>query len=394
MKKIILLLSALLGFSSLYAEEDFELNDKLEKMSSNYISNISNQINNLKQTVADDFGTDFINYCTLLICLGAIFYLGMKMLHTLQKGNTIDFNTLIIPFLFIFLVGSYRPLTQAIDFVTQGFEYFVASKTKNINITLEELRDQKIEISKKINSKIYEKEIEESGGGWFSTYWAGLKRIYRSWMEYVNVDRLVAYFLMFMMFISSFLVRIMGGILTILLYLIGPFALAASVFPMWKDSWKTWLSTYVYVQLFSPVAQLVSYILACLEKNSLEIDIVRLQDTYIHYADKLGTPVQETFYSGFTYIAFMAAGVVMYCAVPTIAGWIVAGQGGSTLSLLTALVSKPGAMLLTQLIKGGKKATKASGMAIYKRGSQAKAWFNRVSHGQNNSPTDTDNGIS
>lgn len=387
MKKVILLL--IFSFTTcigVYAEE-VKLSDKLEKMSSNYITNVTKQINDLKQTVADDFATDFINYCTLIICLGAIFFVGMKILHALQKGNPIDFNTLIIPFLFIFLIGSYRPLTQAMDFITQGFEYFVSSKTKNINVTLEELRDQKIELSKKINSKIYEKQIAEASG-WFSAYWVGMKKMFRELMEYVNLDRLIAYFFMFLVFISSFLVRIFSEILIILLYLIGPFALAVSIFPIWKDSWKTWLSTYIYVQLFSPLSQLISYILACLEKNSLQADIARLQDIYTHYADKLGTPIQETFYSGLTYIGFMAAGIVMYCAVPTIAGWIVPGQGGSTLSLLTALVSKPGAMLLTQLGKRGRNAVIGTGMVLKNTGIKAAKWLTRNIKSSNNTPPD------
>ena len=387
MRKIFLTLIALFIFGVLRASEEPKLSERLSKISNNYISNITKQIDTLKNTVANDFGNDFLNYCIVIICLGAIFYVGMKIIRSLQKGNNLEFDSLILPFLFIFLISSYRPLTTGVDYVTRGFEYFVATKTKNINEELGKLRDQKIELCEKINQKIYEKQIEKAQG-WFSVYWVKFKKLWRHLMDKLNTDGLVNYFFMLLMFVSAYLVRVLGGILTILLYLIGPFAISVSMIPIFKDSWKTWLTTYIYVQLFAPVSQLIGYVLANLEKNSLNVDIVRLEQIYTRYAENLTEPVPETFYSGITYLAFMAAGVVMYWAVPTICAWIVPAQGGSTLSVLTGLVTPP----LTAAVK---KLASGTGNTIGagKRGAvnMAKRAINYFKPGHSNP---TDQGIS
>ena len=337
----------------------------MEHQTKDYILNVTDQISDLKETIADDFGNDFVNYCIVIICTGAILFIGTKIIKCLLKGSPIDLETLIIPFLFIFIISAYRPATRFVDFTTHGFEYLIASKCANIDGELNALRDQKIELSKKINEKIYEQQLENADG-WFEEIWVEFKALWRDFIDLINIDKLVSYFFLLLMFISAFLIRVVGGILTILLYLIGPFSIAVSAIPAFKDTWKTWLSTYIWVQLFSPVAQLVGYVLANLEKSSLQIDIARLEQLYTQYAENFSEPVPETFYSGLTYLAFMAAGVLMYWCVPTIAGWIVPAQSGSTLSVLTAFASKLFATGVTQGGKAGRNLGKQGGKILKK----------------------------
>lgn len=335
------IISFLLCFSAinLFAQ-DPDLSLPLEKTTKNYIVNISNQIEDLKSVIAEDFGNDFVNYCILIICLAAIFHVGMKIIKSLQKGSLIDFNTLLLPFAFIFIICSYKPLTNFVDYTTNGFQYFISAKCSNIDNELNALRDEKINLARKINQKIYQEQLEKAGGWWLKELGAWLKKVWRMFRKWLTFDYIVGYFFLLLLFVSSFLIRIMGGILGIILYLVGPFAISISVFPIFKDSWRTWITNYIWVQLFSPVAQIVSYILACLEKNSLMIDINRMQEIYTNYAEHLSEPISENFYSGLTYIAFMAAGVVMFWCIPTICSWIIPAQGGGTLSVLSALASK------------------------------------------------------
>lgn len=332
--------------------QDPDLTPSLEKNTKNYIVNVGNQIEDLKNTIADDFGDDFVNYCIVLICIGAIFHVGMKIIKSLQKGNLIDLNTLILPFMFIFIVCSYRPITNFVDYTTNGFQYFISAKCDNIDNELNALRDEKINLARRINEKIYQTELEKAEGRLFKAFWAWVKKEWRTLQKWFTMDYIVGYFFLLLLFVSAFLIRIVGGILGVILYLIGPFSIAVSVIPIFKDSWKTWLTTYIWVQLFSPIAQIISYILANLEKNSLLIDINRMQQIYENYAEHLSEPISENFYSGLTYIAFMCAGVVMYWCVPTISGWLIPAQGGGTLSVLSALASKSFAGGMATLGKG------------------------------------------
>ena len=342
MRKLFITLIASCLFGNSFAEnKEPELSPLLSKLTKEYILNISDQIEQLKQTVADDFADDFVHYCILIICLAAICYVGMKIIKSLAKGSMIDLNTLLLPFFFIFIISFYHPMTSFISYTTKGFEYFIASKSNNIDNDLNELRNKKIDLSVKINKIMYEKLIEQADGSlmgelwWkFKHWWADIES------KYLNMDHVVGFFFLLLLFISSFIVRISGGLLTIILYIIGPFSIAVSAFPAFKDTWKTWLSTYIWAQLFAPVSQIVGYVLANLEKNALLNDIKRLEEVYTVYIEYIARPIPEEFHSGLAYIAFMASGVLMYWCVPTICGWIIPAQSGSTLSVLTALVSK------------------------------------------------------
>lgn len=338
-KLFLMLVTILIVTGYGFAENEPELTPELEKGNKTYIQNITQQIEDLEQTIADDFADDFVNYCIILIACGGIMYVGTKVIKCLQKGSPIDLNTLILPFFFIFVICCYRPFTDFVNYTASGFEFLIASKCKDIDTELNQLRDQKIKLIHDVNDKIYEVQMEEADG-WLDELWVIVKSWWRDLKAWINMDKVVGYIFLLMMFISAFLVRVVGGILYIILYIIGPISIAISAIPPFKDSWKTWLSTFIWAQLFSPISQIIGYILANLEKSSLLVDIARLEQIYEHYAGNLSEPLEESFYSGFTYIAFMAAGIVMYWCVPTIAAWITPAQGGSTLSLLNAMMTK------------------------------------------------------
>lgn len=343
MKKIILTFITICSLTgiSLAEEKEPELTPFLTKLTKGYILDVSEQINQLKQTIADDFADDFVNYCIVIICLAAICSVGMKIIKSLQKGSMIDLNSLILPFFFIFIISCYRPMSEFISYTTGGFEYFIASKCSSIDEELNQLRDQKVEIAIKINQKKYDKLIEKADGWLAAELWFK----FRNWWDdieakYFNLDYLVGYFFLLLLFISSFIIRIAGGLLTIILYVIGPFAIGVSAFPAFKDTWRTWLSTFIWAQLFTPVCQIISYILANLEKNALLNDIQRLEEIYAINAEFILKPISEDFFSGITYIAFMAAGVLMYWCVPSISSWLIPAQSGNTLSVLSGMLNK------------------------------------------------------
>lgn len=348
-RKLSLIFAAILiAAGYCFAEKEPELTPELEKNNKTYIQNVTQQIEDLEKVVADDFADDFVNYCIILIALGGIMYVGMKIIKCLQKGSPVDLNTLILPFFFVFVICSYRPFTSFVRHTASGFEYLIASKCKDIDTELNQLRDEKVRLIRKVNDKIYEVQMEQADG-WVEELWVIIKSCWRDLKAWINMDKIVGYIFLLMMFISAFLVRIVGGILYIVLYIIGPISIAVSAIPPFKDSWKTWLSTFIWAQLFSPISQIVSYILANLEKSSLLIDIARLEQIYDNYAGNLSEPLEENFYSGITYIAFMAAGIVMYWCVPTISSWIVPAQGNSTLSYLNTFMTKT----LAGSIQGG-----------------------------------------
>ena len=91
-----------------------------------------------------------------------------------------------------------------------------------------------------------------------------------------------------------------------------------SAIPIFSDGWKNWLSKYIWVQLFTPVARVISWVLQCIENLVLQQDIVRCQNILDNFEQYGGISVDSNFSGGVAYTGFMAVGIILYMAVPSI----------------------------------------------------------------------------
>lgn len=118
----------------------------------------------------------------------------------------------------------------------------------------------------------------------------------------------------------------------IVLSVLGPFAFAISVFDGFQATLTQWLSRYITVYLWLPVADLFSCMLTKLQTLSLERDIELIGSNSI-IPDASNT----------VYIIFMIIGIFGYFCVPSVASWIVqAGGMGALNRKLSGAASKAG----------------------------------------------------
>ena len=106
----------------------------------------------------------------------------------------------------------------------------------------------------------------------------------------------------------------------VVLSILGPLSFALSVYDGFQGTLTHWLSKYICVYLWLPVADLFSAVLAKIQVLMLQADIAALQDpSYIPDG------------SNGVYIIFLIIGIIGYFTVPTAAEWIVQAGGGSGL---------------------------------------------------------------
>ena len=103
----------------------------------------------------------------------------------------------------------------------------------------------------------------------------------------------------------------------IVLSILGPIAFAFSIYDGFQSTLTTWLTRYISIYLWLPVADIFSTILAKLQALMLQKDIAEMA------ADPNYIP-QGT--NGI-YITFMLIGIVGYFTIPSVAGWIVQAGG-------------------------------------------------------------------
>lgn len=118
----------------------------------------------------------------------------------------------------------------------------------------------------------------------------------------------------------------------IVLSILGPIAFAISVWDGFQSTLTQWLTRYISVYLWLPVADLFSSMLAKIQSLILERDIEMLADP---------TYIPDT--SNTVYIIFMIIGIVGYFTVPTAAGWIIqAGGAGNFMRNVNQTAMKTG----------------------------------------------------
>src|SRR5690606_4101445 len=96
----------------------------------------------------------------------------------------------------------------------------------------------------------------------------------------------------------------------IVLSILGPIAFAISVWDGFQSTLTQWLTRYVSVYLWLPVADLFSTMLAKIQSLIIERDIEMLSDPDF-IPDSSNT----------VYIIFMVIGIVGYFTIPTVTGW-------------------------------------------------------------------------
>jgi len=118
----------------------------------------------------------------------------------------------------------------------------------------------------------------------------------------------------------------------IVLSILGPIAFAISVWDGFQTTLTQWLTRYISVYLWLPVADIFSSILAKIQSLILERDIEMLADP---------TFIPDT--SNTVYIIYMVIGIIGYFTVPTVTGWVIqAGGAGNFMRNVNQTASKSG----------------------------------------------------
>lgn len=103
----------------------------------------------------------------------------------------------------------------------------------------------------------------------------------------------------------------------VILAILGPLAFAFSVYPGLEDSLGLWLSRYLHVYLWLPVANIFGSLLNQIQQEMIKLDIAQL-----------GASGQTSFSSlDAAYIIFLIMGIVGYFTVPSVTHYIIRSAG-------------------------------------------------------------------
>ena len=261
--------------------------------------------------------------------LGALFYVAIKVWQALSRAEPIDMYPLLRPFalglcIMFFPTIVLGTINAVLSPVVQGTHAILEDQVLDLN-DLQAKKDllereamlRNPETAYLVSDEEFDKKLEELG--WSPSDLVTMSGMYIERGMYSMEQSVKNWFrnLLEVLFQAAALViDTIRTFFLIVLSILGPIAFAISVWDGFQSTLTQWLTRYVSVYLWLPVADLFSSMLAKIQSLIIERDIAMLADP---------TYIPDT--SNTVYIIFMIIGIVGYFTIPTVTGWIIQAGG-------------------------------------------------------------------
>ena len=279
--------------------------------------------------------------------LGALFYIGLKVWQALARAEPIDVYPMLRPFamgicIMFFPTLVLGTLNAVLSPVVRGTHEILESQIMDLT-SLQQQKDvlereamlRNPETAYLVSNEEYDKKLNELG--WSPSDIATMAGMYLEKEMYKMQKSIRDGFreLLEMLFQAAALViDTIRTFFLVVLSILGPLAFAISIWSGFESTLVQWLTRYISVYLWLPVADLFSAMLAKIQTLIIERDMQMLADpSFIPDA------------SNTVYVIFMVIGIVGYFTVPTVTGWVIqAGGAGNFMRNMNKTVSTAGNM--------------------------------------------------
>ena len=271
---------------------------------------------------------DMVGIAKGIAGLGALFYVASRVWQALSRAEPIDVYPLLRPFaiglcIMFFPTIVLGTINAVMSPVVKGTHTILESQITDVQALQAEkdqleydarLREGKAWL---VDDEAYDQKMKDLGiwdvgeiiSMWGERKWYDMKmwfrQIIRDFFELLfnaavlTIDTLRTFFL-------------------VVLSILGPLAFALSVYEGFQSTLTNWLSRYISVYLWLPIADLFSAVLSKIQALMLTIDIELLKDpTYVPDG------------SNGVYIIFLIIGIIGYFSIPSVAGWVIQAGGSS-----------------------------------------------------------------
>lgn len=289
--------------------------------------NLHQLLRNLYQEMMPLCG-DMVGVAKGVAGLGALFYVAYRVWKALANAEPVDVFPLLRPFaiglcIMFFPTIVLGTINTVLSPVVQGTHAILEGQTLDMSEYQKQKADLEYEARVRegkawlVDDEVYDQKLADLGitdmgeiiGMWWERTWYGIK----SWFR-----ELVRDFFDLLFNAASLTVDTLRTFFLVVLSILGPLSFALSIYDGFQSTLTHWLSKYICVYLWLPIADLFSAILAKIQNLMLQADIEALQDP--NYIPDSGDGI---------YIIFLIIGIIGYFTIPTVAEWVVQAGGGS-----------------------------------------------------------------
>ncbi|WP_042371971.1 conjugative transposon protein TraJ [Bacteroides neonati] len=263
--------------------------------------------------------------------LGALFYVAMRVWHSLAQAEPIDVYPMLRPFaiglcIMFFPTIVLGTINGVMSPVVQGTHQMLETQTFDMN-KYQQQKDKleheammrNPETAYLVSNEEFDKKIEELGWGVKDIATMGGMYVERSMYNMQKSFRDGFRYLLELLFAAAaLLIDTIRTFFLIVLAILGPIAFAISVWDGFQSTMTQWITRYISVYLWLPVSDLFSSVLAKIQILMLQNDIKEMESNPAFSPDA----------SNSVFLVFMIIGIIGYFTIPTVAGWIIQAGGG------------------------------------------------------------------
>lgn len=286
---------------------------------------------------------DMIGVAKGIAGLGALFYVASRVWQALSRAEPIDVYPLLRPFaiglcIMFFPTIVLGTINAVMSPVVKGTHTILESQIEDVQ-ALQAEKDQ-LEYDARVregkawlvDDEVYDQKMKDLGiwdtpeiiAMWGERTWYDMKMWFR---------QLVRDFFELLFNAAALTIDTLRTFFLVVLSILGPLAFALSVYDGFQSTLTNWLSRYISVYLWLPVADLFSAVLSKIQAMMLQMDIGLLKD-----------PSYVPDGSNGVYIIFLIIGIIGYFSIPTVAGWVIQAGGGNATRGVSTAASKGAAL--------------------------------------------------
>jgi len=308
----------------------------------------------------DSVWTHFDLFITDAKALSAIFmiiFFAIKSYEMMVGDKQLEIMPLMRPFGLAMVILWWGTFVKVIAFPTD----IVANQTEQMfnseQTTVDNLRLNRSKLMLAVANSLYTYQAqtqvaEKESDTWYGQAWdsvtstvkQGISSVVSPLLELKNrlevgmqllFTQIIELMGIWILRVAVYVIFMIQIIYSTILIILGPFAVAVSILPAFRDSFSTWIARFVSVNLYNGIAYLIMYLTGLMQEYALTSEISKYKE--LVGKDGLNADLAKMAWFagngvlsfGTVIIVFLIGAICMF-TVPSISTWIISTSGISS----------------------------------------------------------------
>jgi hypothetical protein len=301
----------------------------------------------------------FIGDAQALAAIFMIIFFAIKSYEMMSGDKQLEVMPLLRPFGLAMVILWWGAFVKVISFPTDLVESQTEQMSNSQQSTVNSLRLQRANLMLAVANSLYTFQAqtqvaEKESDTWYGQAWdavtstvkQGISSVVEPLLELKNrleigmqllFTQLLELLGIWMLRIAVYIIFMIQIIYSSILIILGPFAVAVSILPAFRDSFSTWIARFVSVNLYSGIGYLIMYLCGLMQQYALESEISKYQELVGTNGTAANLQKMAWFAGngilsfGTVIIVFLIGAICMF-TVPSISTWIISTSGISSAS--------------------------------------------------------------